>query len=112
MRFSAPMFHPATPCKVAHTGPGRGVSHVFSLYRLGLIGDLGQTEDSNKTLHHLDKLDVETDRIRQTQPRKEVSGPGHELELRQMYLEERIEKCVRITDALKLLISRCGLPFG
>ena len=28
--------------------------------RLGLIGDLGQTEDSNKTLHHLKKLDVAT----------------------------------------------------
>lgn len=26
--------------------------------RLGLIGDLGQTEDSRKTLIHLDNLDV------------------------------------------------------
>jgi tRNA U34 5-carboxymethylaminomethyl modifying GTPase MnmE/TrmE len=56
------------------------------------------------------KLDVEADRLRQTQPQTEVSGPGHELEARRIYLEARIENCVRIADALKLLIGRFPLP--
>ncbi len=57
------------------------------------------------------KLDIE-DRLRQAQTRKGVSGPNHELEARQRYLEERIENCVRITDGLKRLISQCPLPFA
>jgi tRNA U34 5-carboxymethylaminomethyl modifying GTPase MnmE/TrmE len=58
------------------------------------------------------KLDVEADRRRQSQARKEAPGPDHELELHQKYLEERIENCVTITDELKRLISLCPLPFA
>ena len=34
------------------------IKHPLPAVRLGLIGDLGQTEDSHKTLLHLDKMEV------------------------------------------------------
>jgi hypothetical protein len=58
------------------------------------------------------KLDVESDRHRQSEIREEVPRPDPELEMRRKYLEERIGNCVRITDALKRLISQYPLPFA
>jgi GTP-binding protein EngB required for normal cell division len=58
------------------------------------------------------KLDVEADRRTQTSARKEAGGPNGEFEMRQKYLEKIVENCSMITDALKLLISRCPLPSG
>jgi hypothetical protein len=58
------------------------------------------------------KLDVEADRSTQTrtQTRKEPEGSDNEFERRQKYLENIVENCARITDALKLLISCSPLP--
>jgi hypothetical protein len=53
------------------------------------------------------KLDVEADRRTQTHARKGTAGADVEFEMRQKYLEKIVENCSRITDALKLLISRC-----
>jgi hypothetical protein len=58
------------------------------------------------------KLDVEADRRTRTQTQKELAGSDNEFERRQKYLENVVENCARITDTLKLLISRSPLPSG
>jgi Dynamin family len=52
------------------------------------------------------KLDIEASRGGQIPE----EGADAEFALRRKYLEQRVEKCVRIANELKLLISQCPLP--
>jgi signal recognition particle receptor subunit beta len=54
------------------------------------------------------KLDVEAERRGETT--KKPSGPVSETAARQRQLEQSIESCARIADALKLLIARSAVP--
>jgi hypothetical protein len=56
------------------------------------------------------KLDVEVDRRSRAETQKGTAGPDNEYDGRQKYLEQCVENCSSITDALKLLISKCPLP--